>query len=46
MPVNVLFTALCVNTTVLPLSKVTVIEAAAVTASDNVAVILIVAPTL
>jgi hypothetical protein len=42
----VLLTALCVNTTVLPLSKVTVIEAAVVTASDKVAVILIVAPTL
>jgi hypothetical protein len=42
----VLLTALCVNTTVLPLSNVTVIEAAVDTASDKVAVILIVEPTL
>jgi hypothetical protein len=42
----VLFTALCVKTTVFPLSKVTVIEATAVTASDKVAVMLTVAPTL
>jgi hypothetical protein len=42
----VLLTALFVNTTVLPLSKVTVIEAAVVTASDKVAVMLIVDPAL
>jgi hypothetical protein len=46
VPINVLFTALCVNTTDFPLSRVTVIEAAAVTASDKVTVMLIVAPTL
>jgi hypothetical protein len=42
----VLFTALCERTTVFPLSRVAVIEAAAVTASERVAVILIVEPAL
>jgi hypothetical protein len=42
----VLLTALCVKTTVFPLSRVTVIEAGAVTASVKVAVMLIVDPAL
>jgi hypothetical protein len=46
VPVSVLFNALCVRTTILPLSRVTVIDAAAVTASESVAVILIVEPAL
>jgi hypothetical protein len=42
----VLLTALCVKTTVFPLSRLTVIEAGAVTASVKVAVMLIVDPAL
>jgi hypothetical protein len=46
VPVSVLFTALCVRTTVFPLSNVTVIDADAVTGSEIVAVMLIVEPAL
>ena len=42
MPVSVVVADACVSTTVAPVSRVTVMEAGVVTASLNVAVILIV----